>query len=48
MKLTDALTVLLVGLKLTNQIDWGWFFVCLPFIVSVALAFAVTMARDGR
>jgi hypothetical protein len=32
------LTVLFVGLKLTNYIDWSWWWVLSPTIVQVGLA----------
>lgn len=31
------LTVLFIGLKLTNYIDWSWFWVLSPIIFSVIL-----------
>lgn len=30
-----TLTILFVGLKLTNYIDWSWFFVLLPAIIYI-------------
>lgn len=35
--LTTLLTVLFVGLKLTNYIDWSWWWVLSPIWVSVTL-----------
>ena len=29
------LTLLFICLKLTNNIDWNWFFVLLPFILKI-------------
>lgn len=34
----EALTVLFIGLKLTNHIDWSWWLVAMPFIVEVLSA----------
>jgi hypothetical protein len=31
------LTILFIYLKLTNQIDWSWFFVVLPFFLQLPL-----------
>jgi hypothetical protein len=41
----QALQLLLIGLKLTGQINWGWFFVLLPALWSIFL-FAVDMIPD--
>ena len=35
--LTTLLTVLFVGLKLTNYIDWSWWWVLAPLWVPLAL-----------
>ena len=37
MKLAPLLTVLFVGLKLTEHIDWSWGWVLSPMIISLAL-----------
>ena len=36
MKLSTALTVLFVGLKLTEHIDWSWGWVTSPAAISLA------------
>jgi len=40
-----ALTILFVGLKLTNQINWSWWWVLSPvwLPVAAALSFIVTL-----
>lgn len=35
--LTTLLTVLFVGLKLTNYIDWSWWWVLAPLWIPVAI-----------
>ena len=35
--LPALLTVLFVGLKLTNYIDWSWWLVTLPFWFGIAM-----------
>ena len=35
------LTSLFVGLKLTGHIDWSWWLVFLPVIISVTLALSI-------
>jgi hypothetical protein len=37
------LTVLFIGLKLTNQIDWSWWWVLSPMWVPLALVVSVLM-----
>ena len=32
---SDGLTLVFIHLKLSNQIDWSWWFVLLPFVMSV-------------
>jgi len=34
MRFLDALTLLFIGLKLTGHIDWSWFWVLLPRVLS--------------
>lgn len=36
-----ALTVLFVGLKLTNYIDWSWWWVLAPAWIPAALVLAI-------
>lgn len=47
---TGLLTLLFVGLKLTNYIDWSWWWVLSPlwimFIAAVVLAVAVTALEN--
>ncbi len=38
------LTVLFVGLKLTNYIDWSWWWVLSPLWIPLAIALAIIMA----
>jgi hypothetical protein len=35
----NLLTILFVGLKLTNHIDWSWWWVLSPTLLLIALAF---------
>lgn len=35
--LANLLTTLFVGLKLTNHIDWSWFWVISPLIISIII-----------
>ena len=37
--MTDVLTIVFVYLKLTNQIDWSWIYVTLPFWGGFCLLF---------
>lgn len=37
------LTLLFIGLKLTNFIDWSWWLVLAPSIISVAFVFLAFM-----
>ena len=39
--LTTLLTVLFVGLKLTNHIDWSWWWVLAPLWISLSLMLLV-------
>jgi len=36
-----ALTILFIGLKLTNYIDWSWFWVLFPLYGGLALIFGI-------
>ena len=38
---TGALTVLFVGLKLTNVITWSWWWVLSPIWISLSLAVVI-------
>lgn len=42
MMFLEYLTILFIGLKLTNLIDWSWWWVLSPIMVAVALSM-VTM-----
>ena len=33
----DLLAILFIGLKLTNEIDWSWWLVLLPFWLPIVL-----------
>lgn len=33
----DLLTILFIGLKLGNVIDWSWFYVLLPMLIPVGI-----------
>lgn len=35
--LANLLTTLFVGLKLTNHIDWSWFWVISPILISITI-----------
>jgi len=37
----SLLTILFIGLKLTNYIDWDWWIVLLPLYGGIALLFGV-------
>lgn len=47
---TGLLTLLFIGLKLTNQIDWSWWWVLSPlwitFILILILAFIITIMEN--
>jgi tetrahydromethanopterin S-methyltransferase subunit C len=36
--LANLLTTLFVGLKLTNHIDWSWFWVLSPLIIAIIIS----------
>jgi hypothetical protein len=38
---SGLLTILFIALKLTNVIDWGWFWVLSPLIFSVGLVLII-------
>jgi hypothetical protein len=38
------LTILFIGLKLTNQIDWSWWLVLLPMYGGIAFMAALAVA----
>jgi hypothetical protein len=39
MKFLSLLTILFVGLKLTNHIDWSWWWVMSPMFAQFGIAF---------
>ena len=41
--LSTLLTVLFVGLKLTNHIDWSWWWVLSPLWISLAIGILVVL-----
>jgi small Trp-rich protein len=43
MKTTTALTLLFIGLKLANFIDWSWWWVMSPFALTCILSFIFGM-----
>ena len=40
---SGVLTILFIGLKLTNHIDWSWFWVVSPILISYLLVFIITI-----
>lgn len=42
MTFTNALTLLFIGLKLANYIDWSWWLVLSPSILSFVLLLVVS------
>lgn len=40
----DALTLLLIGLKLTGTIDWSWLWILSPMWISLAVAIVLAVA----
>ena len=44
MKFLDWLQLLFIALKLTNQIDWPWFQVLIPFWIDVGVTFLKILA----
>lgn len=46
--LVNLLTVLFVGLKLTDQIEWSWFWVVSPIWITFLLAVAVRIPGEWR
>ena len=41
MGFTEVLTLIFITLKLTGYIDWSWFYVLLPTIISLSIVFGV-------
>lgn len=46
MKLDVGLTILFVGLKLMGFINWSWFWVLSPMIISICLAIILVFIQD--
>jgi hypothetical protein len=49
--LANLLTTLFVGLKLTNHIDWSWFWVISPALIAftvVVLISAITSVLENK
>lgn len=44
MKFTSLLTILFIGLKLTGFINWNWFLVLSPIIISGAVILLIFIA----
>ena len=42
----SLLTVLFIGLRITEQIDWSWFLVLLPMIISIPALFFVELLKN--
>lgn len=42
------LTILFIGLKLTNHIDWSWWWVVSPLWILFILAFFIGVTREIR
>lgn len=42
----SALQIVLITLKITNQIDWSWWLVLMPFIISFALNFLIAVGEE--
>lgn len=40
---TGLLTVLFIGLKLTHNIDWSWWWVLSPVLISIGLALVLAL-----
>jgi hypothetical protein len=41
------LTILFIGLKLTNYIDWSWWWVLSPILIPLAIVLAVLLFAGG-
>jgi len=37
------LQILFIALKLTDEIDWSWFYVLLPTIISVSIVLGISL-----
>lgn len=42
MSFTEGLTLLFIGLKLTDYIDWSWWWVFAPTIIHIGIAIIAT------
>lgn len=41
--LLSGLTILFVGLKLTDNVDWSWFWVLSPILIPIIAAVSILM-----
>jgi len=52
MSFVSLLTVLFIGLKLTDYIDWSWFWVLSPLYIApvliILIAFAGGMIKESK
>lgn len=44
---TGLLTILFIGLKLTDHIAWSWWVVLLPMWLPLAVGFAIALIADA-
>ena len=42
----DLLILLFIGLKLTNNIDWSWWWVLSPFLIPLSLSIIALFLSD--
>ena len=43
-----VLSLLFIGLKLTDHIDWSWWFVLMPLYMPVVIMFLITITIGVR
>jgi len=43
-----VLSLLFIGLKLTNYIDWSWWFILMPLYMPVVIMFLITITIGVR
>jgi hypothetical protein len=46
MSFSDWLTLLFIGLKLTHQIDWAWWWVVSPILIVIAFGAIVNKINN--
>jgi hypothetical protein len=44
---SDVFAIMLVGLKLSRQIDWSWWWVMSPIWISLVLVAVIAMLKGG-